>query len=156
MPTEDPLVAGLIIYETNTAGHIIYCKYPVGGALPTLTNHFAVGCELIDASGKHYTNTGTTTTPSWDSMTDISTSEIADAGVTLAKLATGIKPSHVIKFFKLGSTITTTALVGVAVGDLVVTIVADGTVTVGTVGTADTLPADPADTSYVIVLRAVA
>ena len=146
MPQEDPLVAGLIIYETNPSGNVVFCKYPVGGDLPSLTNHFAVGCELIDASGKHYTNVGTVVAPSWDSMTDIKLSE----------LATGITPSHIIKFFRLGSTITTTALVGVAVGDLVVTILANGTVTVGTVATADTLPADPADTSYVVVLRAAA
>lgn len=86
----------------------------------------------------------------------VTTAKITDANVTLAKLAAGITASHIVKFFVLGSTITTTALVGVAVGDLVVTILADGTVTVGTVAVADTLPADPADTSYVIVFRAVA
>jgi hypothetical protein len=128
----------------------------IDSTIPTTAGRFAPGCVLLGVDGKSYKNTGTTASPSWDSVDSISTSEIASGAVTLAKLASGISASHILKFFKLGSTITTTALVGVAVNDLVVTIVADGTVTVGTVAVADTLPADPADTSYVLVFRAVA
>jgi len=84
------------------------------------------------------------------------TAGIKDANVTLAKLSAGITPSHVIKFFKLGSTITTTALAGLAVGDLIVSILADGTAAVATCAVANTLPADPADTTYLIVFRAAA
>lgn len=87
----------------------------------------------------------------------VETAKIKDANVTLAKLATLISPSHVVKFVKLGSTITTTTLVGLAVGDLVVRILAaDGKVTAKLCTTANTLPDDPADGDYIIVLRATA
>lgn len=87
----------------------------------------------------------------------ITTAKIADANITLAKLATLVSPSHVVKFIKLGSEITTTALVGLAVGDLVVRVIAaDGTVTAKLCATADTLPDDPADLDYLIVFRATA
>lgn len=81
-----------------------------------------------------------------------------DAGsVTLAKLATIIKPSHVVKFVALGSTITTTALAGLAVGDLVIQFVAaDDTVVAAPCATINTLPNDPADADYIVVLRATA
>ncbi len=86
----------------------------------------------------------------------ITTTKILAANVTLAKLAAGITPSHVVKFAKLGSTITTTALAGLVVGDIVIRFEAAGTVVVALCGTTDTLPADPADTDWVIVLRAAA
>lgn len=146
---------GILIQERNEAGLITECVCKITPA-PTTANKFAVGCRMIGADGKNYTNAGTAASPSWQDVNDVATSEIANGAVTLAKLAAGITSSHIIKFFKLGSTITTTALVGVAVNDLVVTIVADGTVTVAPVTVADTLPADPADTSYVLVFRAVA
>ncbi|MDD4027024.1 MAG: hypothetical protein PHO75_02430 [Candidatus Shapirobacteria bacterium] len=133
-----------------------------------------------------YENQGDTTTASFNVIGDIATAEIADSAITVAKLATdsvetvkikdlnvttgkiaanavtlaklaaGIAASHIVKFFVLGSTITTTALAGLAVDDLIVSILADGTVTVATCAVADTLPADPADTTYLIVFRAVA
>jgi len=82
---------------------------------------------------------------------------IDDASISLAKLTTGITPSHVVKFVALGSTITTTALAGLAVGDLVIQIIAaDGTVTAKLCATVNTLPTDPADLDYIIVLRAAA
>ena len=126
------------------------------GSQVTTAGRFLPGAEILGTDGKRYVNGGTTASPAWQDSGEIITSEIASGAVTLAKLASGISASHILKFFKLGSTITTTALVGAAVGDLVVTIVGDGTVTVGTVAVADTLPADPADTSYVLVFRAVA
>ena len=86
----------------------------------------------------------------------VETAKIKDANVTLAKLATGITPSHIVKFFVLGSTISGTTLEGLAVDDLVLTVLADGTSVVAPVTVADTLPADPADTTYIIVFRAVA
>jgi len=87
----------------------------------------------------------------------VETAKIKDANVTLGKLATAISSSHVIKFVKLGSEITTTALAGLAVGDLVLQIVAaDGTITAKLCETVDTLPTDPADLDYLIVLRATA
>jgi hypothetical protein len=87
----------------------------------------------------------------------VETAKIKDANVTLGKLATAISSSHVIKFVKLGSEITTTALTGLAVGDLVLRIVAsDGTITAELCETVDTLPTDPEDLDYIIVLRATA
>lgn len=87
----------------------------------------------------------------------VETAKIKDANVTLAKLASGITPSHVVKFVALGSSITDTTLAGLAVGDLVIRILAaDGTVTAKLCETADTLPDDPADADYLIVLRAAA
>jgi len=82
----------------------------------------------------------------------------ATAGsIGLTELASGITPSHVIKFVALGSSITTTALVGLEVGDLVLQFVAaDGTVVAAPVATEDTLPNDPADADYIVVLRAAA
>ena len=86
----------------------------------------------------------------------VETAKILNANVTLAKLAAGITPSHIVKFFVLGSTITGTELVGLAVGDLVVTITAAGAASVAVCAAEDTLPADPAEDSYLIVFRAVA
>lgn len=87
----------------------------------------------------------------------VETSEVKNANITLAKLASGITPSHVVKFAKLGSTITTTTLTGLAVGDLVIRVIAaGGTVTVKPCATINTLPDNPEDADYVIVLRAAA
>lgn len=86
----------------------------------------------------------------------VETAKIKNANVTLEKLAAEIKPSHIVKFFVLGSTITGTTLEGLAVDDLVLTVLTDGTSVVAPVTVADTLPADPADTTYIIVFRAVA
>lgn len=77
--------------------------------------------------------------------------------VALANLEAGITPSSVIKFVALGSTITTTALAGLAVGDLVLRfIAANSTVTAKLCATAATLPDDPADADYIVVLRTAA
>ena len=86
----------------------------------------------------------------------VETAKIKDGNVILAKLAAGITASHIVKYFVLGSTITTTAFPGLAVGDLIVSILANGTVTVATCAVVDTLPADPADTTYLVVFRATA
>jgi hypothetical protein len=87
----------------------------------------------------------------------VETAKIKNANVTLEKLASVISPSHVIKFVKLGSEITTTALAGLVVGDLVLQFVAaDGTVVAAPCAVADTLPNDPADADYIVVLRATA
>lgn len=87
----------------------------------------------------------------------VETSEIKAANVTLAKLAAGITPSHVVKFVALGSTITTTTLTGLAVGDLVIRfIAATSTVTAKPCATINTLPDNPEDADYIVVLRAAA
>ncbi len=145
---------GIITYGIDEAGLITIGYF--SGAVPTTANKFTAGCFLVGSDGKAYTNGGSSAAPSFQDINSIQTGEIATGAVTLAKLASGITSSHIVKFFKLGSTITGTTLVGVAVNDLVVTIVGDGTVTVAVASQADTLPADPADTSYVIVFRAAA
>lgn len=86
----------------------------------------------------------------------VETAKIKDENVTLGKLAAGITPSHIVKFFVLGSAIEGTTLEGLAVDDLVLTVLTDGTSVVAPVTVADTLPADPADTTYIIVFRAAA
>ena len=86
----------------------------------------------------------------------VETAKIKNGNVTLAKLATAIQPVYVVKFFVLGSSITGSTLEGLAVNDLVLTVLADGTSVVAPVTVVDTLPADPADTTYIIVFRAAA
>ncbi len=87
----------------------------------------------------------------------VETAKVKDANITLAKLAAGIAPSNVIKFAVLGSTITDTTLTGLAVGDLVIHfIAATSTVTVKPCATIDTLPDNPADEDYIVVLRVAA
>lgn len=76
----------------------------------------------------------------------------ADAAIAASKLAS--VPASYIKFVKLGSEITTTALAGLVVGDLVIQfIAATSTVTAKLCATADTLPDNPADADYIVVLR---
>lgn len=113
--------------------------------------------ELIVTKGGVSVKNGSTITPVINQDGTLNGSAVIDAGsITLAKLAAGITPSHVVKFAKLGSTITTTTLTGLAVGDIVIRIEAAGTVVVALCATINTLPADPADTDWVIVLRATA
>lgn len=89
---------------------------------------------------------------------------VSNAGVTAigagkvvaSMLASGVAASHVIKFVKLGSEITTTVLVGLVVDDLVIRITSAGACTAKPCTVADTLPEDPDDTDYIIVIRAVA
>ncbi len=125
------------------------------------------GTQIIDKDGKIYGDIhaaagsiGTTELADDAVTTDkiaagaVETAKIKNANVTLDKLAAGITPSHIVKFFVLGSTITDTTLEGLAVGDLVVTITAAGA-SVATCSEVDTLPANPEDTDYLIVFRAV-
>jgi len=114
--------------------------------------------EIIATKGGFSVLNGTTKTEVIAQDGTINATVAIDAGsVTLAKLATLVSPSHVIKFVKLGSTITTTALAGLAVGDLVLHfIAATATVTAKLCATINTLPDDPADADYVVVLRATA
>lgn len=143
---------GIIIDSVNEEGLITRGSFTV--AVPTTADKFAAGCILVGNDGKVYTNTGTSASPSFQDINSISTDEIAAGAVTLAKLATIVAPSHIVKFFKLGSTITGTTLTGAAVGDLVLRVTAAGAATVEAVVSTNTLPTDPADTDYVIVFRA--
>lgn len=117
------------------------------------------GTKIIDKDGKIYgdINASAGSIGATELATDaVETAKIKNANVTLAKLAAGITPSHVVKFFVLGSTITGVTLTGLLVGDLIVSVLANGTVTIATCAAPNTLPADPADTTYLIVFRATA
>ncbi|NLD20733.1 MAG: hypothetical protein GX663_10950 [Clostridiales bacterium] len=126
------------------------------------------GTKIIDKDGKIYGDIhaaagsiGTAELADGGVTTDkiaagaVETTKIKDSNVNLAKLATGIKPSHIVKFFVDGSTITGTTLVGLEEGDLIVTITATGAASVATCSADDTLPDNPEDTDYLIVFRAV-
>jgi len=67
-------------------------------------------------------------------------------------LSAGVKPSHIIKFVRTGSTSAT--LTGVAVGDLEIRIALAGTVMVVPAASANTLGSAPLATDYSIVIRA--
>lgn len=86
----------------------------------------------------------------------VETAKIKDANVTLAKLAVVLQPSHVIKFIVLGSTITGSTLQGLVVGDIVMTNPGNGPSTFATCIAINTLPADPSDTDMLIVFRPTA
>lgn len=82
MSTKDTL--GIIIDDTNEQGLITRGSWTV--AVPTTANKFAAGCILIGADGAVYSNAGTSASPSFQNMNDITTSEIAAGAVTYAKI----------------------------------------------------------------------
>ena len=117
------------------------------------------GVQLVDKDGKIYGDIhaaagsiGTTEL----AANAVETAKIKNGNVTLGKLAAGISPVYVVKFFVLGSSITGSTLEGLAVNDLVLTVLTDGKAVVAPCTVVDTLPADPADTTYIIVFRAAA
>jgi archaellum component FlaF (FlaF/FlaG flagellin family) len=133
------------------------------GGVEVINASGQVVADLKDtlASGKIYvgnsSNVATEVTPTGDvTITNAGATAIGAGKVTLAMLATIVKPSHVVKFLVLGSTVTSTTLTGLAVGDIVVRCEAAGTVVVKPCATINTLPDDPADTDYIIVFRATA
>lgn len=104
------------------------------GTLPANVGLFKKSCALFHfTDGKFYINTGADgAAPTWVEMTNlvpgsntITTAMLQAASVTLAKLAAGITPSHVVKF---GGKITwsgsgaslATTIAGVASTDIVI------------------------------------
>lgn len=88
---------GVITYDTEAgSGLITFGKFTV--AVPTTANKFSGSCILLGNNGAIYSNAGTSASPSFQDMNSISTGEIADGAVTLAKLASGVTPSHVVKY----------------------------------------------------------
>lgn len=71
-----------------------------GGTPPLVANLFRQGCIITSGgTNKLYINTAASTSAAaWESVTDITSSEISDGAITLAKLASGVSPSHVVKF----------------------------------------------------------
>lgn len=88
-------------------------------------------------------------------MTNAGAFALAANAVTLAKLATGITPSHIIKYVRTGSTSAT--LTGVLTTDLEIrVVVATGTVTVTAPASTNTLASAPATGDHSIIIRAAA
>jgi hypothetical protein len=89
MSTKDSL--GIIIDNVNEAGLITRGSFTT--TVPTTANKFAAGCILIGNDGKVYTNAGTSASPSFQDINDVTTSEIADGAVTRAKLESAMQTS---------------------------------------------------------------
>ena len=87
---------GVQVLARDEAGLILFGSFR-GGTPPTTASKFAAGAILI-GNGKIYQNGGTSASPSFQDINEINTAEIAAGAVTLAKLASGITPSHVVKF----------------------------------------------------------
>lgn len=98
-PSNGPVRVAL----TNEFGQAMEAECTVAN-IPSGVPNYAVGCEIIATdTGAHYYNTGTALSASFvvgGTVTagSVGTSELANGGVTLAKLASGITPSHVVKF----------------------------------------------------------
>lgn len=81
----DPDLVGIVIDSRDASGNIIEATTP--SVFYTTASKFAVGCVLKDTNnGKTYTNVGTVASPSWNSVSEVTTAEIADSAVTSAKL----------------------------------------------------------------------
>lgn len=78
----------LLGVKKNTNGLWIIVQAPTASmTLPTTANIFAAGCICINVGdATTYTNGGTSASPSWQNVNDISTAEIADGAVTAAKV----------------------------------------------------------------------
>ena len=90
-------------YFTNDAGHAIMIRCTAAN-LPSAVAGYAVGClaEATD-TGAAYFNTGSTSSATFTlvgtvTALSVGTAQLAANGVTLAKLASGITPSHVVKY----------------------------------------------------------
>lgn len=93
-------VAVTVVFK-NEDGHVLLCY---GTTVPTADSvGFAKGCLFIktdaaDGTKGLYENQGTNALSDFNLIGSISSAEIGDGQVTLAKLATGVAPSHVVKF----------------------------------------------------------
>lgn len=76
-----------VIYDSTTQSGLILRGWKTDSGAPAATaDVYAVGAEITSIiSGIVYKNNGTTASPSWQNVDEISTSEIADGAVTYAK-----------------------------------------------------------------------
>ena len=125
---------------TDDAGNALLVKSTVAN-IPSAVAGYAVGCLLIATdTGALYSNTGTATSASF-----VVGGTITNGSVLLASLATGISPSHVVKYAGTitwsgsGASLATT-VTGVATTDIVMaTITVKGTQAAYLVSAAPTL-----------------
>lgn len=81
-------VAGttLLVYEESNDGKVIHATIN-SGTIPTTADLYIPGATVVDLStGTLYKNTGTSASPSFNNVDEISTSEIADGAITAAKV----------------------------------------------------------------------
>lgn len=111
------------IFEKDENGYAALAR--CYGVPDTTAGVWAVGALVIDTLNYDlYINEGTTASPSFNSVADIGSADIGAGSVTLAKLASGVTPSHVTKYAGTvtwtGSGTTKAATVtGVAATDIV-------------------------------------
>lgn len=88
MPRTDATLPGITILENNSSGLIVTgLSNGAPSSIATTASTYAIGCKLVDTtSGLQYYNAGTVAVPSWNSITEVSTAEIADGSVTSAKV----------------------------------------------------------------------
>jgi hypothetical protein len=110
---------GVEVAFTDENKNAVLCKV-AAGSIPSTTAGYAIGCILVATdTGAAYTNTGSAT-----SCTFTLQASVTNGSVTLAKLASGITPSHVVKYAGSitwsgsGASLATT-VTGVAATDIV-------------------------------------
>ena len=110
---------GVEVAFTDENKNAVFCKV-AAGSIPSGTAGYAIGCILVATdTGAAYTNTGSAT-----SCTFTLQASVTNGSVTLAKLASGITPSHVVKYAGSitwsgsGASLATT-VTGVAATDIV-------------------------------------
>lgn len=102
---EAEFLTNLAPYLNNSVilkvGSLIYIAS--GTTVPDAYEGFAKGALFIktdaaDGTKGLYENQGTTSDCDFNKIGDITAAEIADGAITLAKLASGVTPSHVVKY----------------------------------------------------------
>lgn len=88
MPRTDSSIPGITIIETDSSGLIVFgLSSGAPSSTATTASKFAFGGKLVDTTtGLEYYNAGTVASPSWNSLSEISSAEIASNAVTSAKL----------------------------------------------------------------------
>jgi len=95
--TNSDLGSSVTIFEKDESGYAAFARSY--GVPPTTAGVWAVGALVVDTLNYDlYINEGTTASPSFNSVADIGAGDIGAGAVTLAKLASGISPSHVVKY----------------------------------------------------------
>jgi hypothetical protein len=72
-------VDGVVVYDEDQNGYALRATINnSSAALPTTASKFALGCVLVDfITGKSYYNSGTVAVPSWNSISEVTSAEVA-------------------------------------------------------------------------------